>query len=115
MNGSMPNKFSQKEPQDDLIYISKDTELKIRSYKAGMVDSPILVYNIKVVEKVEGDMDGIGNMKRQTEEFVLDDDHIDAGFEDLFGGAGFSSFHDQGILTTPNMMSDSSMNTPMNN
>lgn len=58
---------------------------------------------------------GFGNMKRQKEEFLLDDDHIEDGFEDLFGGAGFSSFHDQGILATPNLMNESSFNTPHNN
>ena len=103
VDGSIPNKFTSKEPQSDLIYIQKNTNLRIRSYKVGMVDSPILTYKITVVERVEGDLDGIGNMKRQTE-IVIEDEEIDAGFEDLFGGAGFSSFHDQGILTTPNML-----------
>ena len=61
---STPNKFTHREQQSDLIYVSRDTVLKIRSYKPGMVDSPILVYTIYIVEKGEGDTDGIGNMKR---------------------------------------------------
>lgn len=115
LDGSTPNKFYHKDQLPEVIEITRDTVLKIRSYKAGMIDSPILVYKFKVLQAEGMDRHGFGNMKRQKEEFVLDNDHIEEGFEDLFGGSGFASYYDQGIMTTPNLMNESSFNTPHNN
>jgi hypothetical protein len=49
LNGSTPNKFFHKDQLPEVIEITKDTKLKIRSYKAGLIDSPILVYNFRVI------------------------------------------------------------------
>ena len=114
LDGSTPNKFTLKEPQNDLIDIQESSTLKIRSFMAGRIDSPVMEFEVEVVEGVEGgDMAGFANMARPEENGLNSEDRDN--FEDLFNGAGFSSFHDQGVFLTPKTyLGDSTLNTPLN-
>lgn len=115
-DGSIPNRPSLTDIQSDLISVNKTSMIRIRRFKPGMIDSPILEYDITVVDKDDGgDMQGFENMERPEEDhFQANDNDDNEQFDDLFGGAGFSSIHDQGVFSTPNNMFDSSFNTPIN-
>lgn len=110
MDGSIPNKFFRLEGQIDLITVDEDCQLRLRSYKAGLIDSPILHYKFKVVEKKESNVAGLNNMERPKDELASysSSENSDNGEIDLFGGTLFSSIHDQNIMATPNTLLDES-------
>lgn len=121
LNGSIPNKFERDEQQQDLITISSDCEVKLRSFKPGLIDSPILHYKITIKGKQEEDAGGLVNMERPEYSLQSEDnedgvsDKESSNMDELFSGAMFSSFHDPGLLATPsNMQNDSEHHTPFN-
>lgn len=103
LDGREPNKFLMREPQPEIISVSKETVVKIQGFKPGYIDSPTVVFHIKIEEAGTDQEEEMG-LERMVRPDEIKDELSENynGYEDLFDdGLNFTSLHIQESYSTP--------------
>ena len=103
LDNTDPSRFNNLQANDNIIYISNDKVLKIKTIQPGFCDSDIFTISVKVEEKGGEGEDRIEGMVRP--EFDFDESNRGDGSsfdeEDIFQNNNFSTWHDYGDYSTP--------------
>lgn len=103
LDGREPNKLLLREALPEIISVFKDTVVKIQGFKPGFIDSPTVVFHIKIEEAGLEHEEEMGLEKMERPDEIRDElSENFNGYEDLFNDdLNFSSLHIQEPYSTP--------------